>query len=169
MLSDACLNRKLLTAVSPLNYTIFQRLKNCPVIPLPYLRMVIPNSDLLQKENQMAETTWATVTETNGFTVAELLVQRLQAAKIPAQAIQESAGKAFGFSGGPLGTAYVKVPAQFLEEARLLLDVADAVEDDNIVVCPSCDSEIELDEAEWEQGWFSCPVCATRVSLDSLF
>ena len=117
----------------------------------------------------MEETTWATVTETNGITVAEMLVNRLEAAEIPAQAVQESAGRAFGFMGGPLGTAYVQVPAQYLEEARQLLDVDEPVDADDIVTCPNCESELELDETEWEQGWFTCPVCAEQVSLDDLF
>jgi len=106
----------------------------------------------------MEETKWATVTETNGITVAEMLVKRLEAAEIPARAVQESAGKAIGFS----------VPVQFLEEARLLLDVEE-VDESDIVTCPNCNSEVELDEAEWEQGWFTCPVCAEQVSLDDLF
>lgn len=117
----------------------------------------------------MKETTWTTVTETNGITVAEMLAQRLIAADIPAQAVQESAGRAFGFMSGPLGTAYVRVPEQFLEEARALLDVDAPVEADDIVICPNCDSDIELNDAEWEQGWFICPVCETQVSLDDLF
>jgi len=88
----------------------------------------------------MEETTWATVTETNGITVAEMLVKRLEAAEIPAQAVQESAGRAFGFMSGPLGTAYVRVPTKYLEEARLLLDVDEADESD-IVTCPECGSK----------------------------
>lgn len=117
----------------------------------------------------MEETKWATVTETNGLTVAEMLAERLKAAKIPAFAVQESAGKAYGLSVGQLSVAYVKVPANYLEEARLLLDVDEKPDEENIVTCPGCDSEIELDEAEWEQGWFTCPVCAKHVSLDDLF
>lgn len=117
----------------------------------------------------MEETKWATVTETNGITVAEMLVQRLEAAEIPAQAVQESAGRAFGFMSGPLGTAYVRVPEQYLEEARQLLDVDEPADRDNIVTCPNCESELELAEAEWEQGWFTCPVCEEHVSLDDLF
>ena len=116
----------------------------------------------------MTETKWATVTETNGLTVAEMLAKRLEAANIPAQAVQESAGKSFGFMSGPLGTAYVQVPVQFLEEAQRLLDV-EQVDETDIVVCPECDSEIELDDTEWEQGWFTCPACAATVSLDDLF
>ncbi|MCB9008335.1 MAG: hypothetical protein H6656_13365 [Ardenticatenaceae bacterium] len=117
----------------------------------------------------MEEIQWATVTETNGLTVAELLVERLKAAKIPAFAVQESAGKAYGFSIGKLSAAYVRVPAQYLEEARLLLDVDEPVDNTNLVTCPGCDSELELDDTEWEQGWFVCPVCETQVSLDELF
>lgn len=117
----------------------------------------------------MQETVWATVTETNGITVAEMLAQRLIAADIPAQAIQESVGRTFAFVGGPLGAAYVRVPEQFLEEARELLDVDAPVEEDDIVICPNCDSDIELNDAEWEQGWFICPACEAQVSLDDLF
>jgi len=117
----------------------------------------------------MEETTWATVLETNGIIVAEMLVQRLQAAEIPAQAVQESAGKAFGFMSGPLGTAYVRVPMQFLEEARALLDVEAPTDVDDIVICPNCDSELELGDTEWEQGWFICPVCEAKTSLEDLF
>jgi hypothetical protein len=142
-----------LTAVSPLNYTIFNLLTNL-VYNWGY---------------KMEETKWATVIETNGITVAEMLVQRLEAAEIPAQAVQESAGRAFGFMGGPLGTAYVRVPEQYLEEARQLLDVDEPADRDDIVTCPNCESELELAETEWEQGWFTCPVCEEHVSLDDLF
>lgn len=117
----------------------------------------------------MEETTWTTVTETNGITVAEMLAQRLIAADIPAQAVQESIGRSFAFLGGPFGTAYVRVPEQFLNEARALLDVEAPPDEEDIVICPSCESELELEDAEWEQGWFNCPVCETRVSLDDLF
>lgn len=116
----------------------------------------------------MEETKWATVTETNGITIAEMLVKRLEAADIPAFAVQESVGKSFGLTVGPMSIAYVKVPEKFLEEARLLLDVEE-IDETDIVTCPECESEIELDDAEWEQGWFTCPVCEERVSLDDLF
>ena len=117
----------------------------------------------------MEETLCATVTETNGFTVAEMLAQRLIAADIPAQAVQESIGQSFAFLSGPLGTAYVRVPEQFLDEARALLDVDAPADEDDIIICPNCESELELDDPEWEQGWFLCPVCETQVSLDDLF
>ncbi len=116
----------------------------------------------------MEETKWAKVTLVNGITVAEMLAQRLEVAGIPAQAVQESAGRALGFMTGPLGTAYVLVPVQYLEEAQQLLDVEETDESD-VVICPECDSEIELDDAEWEQGWFTCPVCNEQISLDDLF
>lgn len=117
----------------------------------------------------MEEVQWSTVTETNGLAVAELLAERLKVADIPAVAIQESVGESFGLTVGPLSTVYVKVPADRLEEARQLLDVEEEPDADDIVTCPSCESEIVPDETEWEQGWFICPECATRVVLDDLF
>ncbi len=114
----------------------------------------------------MEETKWAVVTETSGLTVAELLVQRLKAAEIPAYAEQESVGKTFAFMVGPMSAVYVKVPVQYLEEARLLLDVDVEPDEADIVTCPHCDNDIQLNDAEWEQGWFKCPVCEQRVSLD---
>jgi Zn finger protein HypA/HybF involved in hydrogenase expression len=117
----------------------------------------------------MEEIKWATVTQTNGITLADMLVERLKSAEIPAMAIQESAGKSFGFSVGPLSVAFVQVPDKYLEEARLLLDVEAEPDQDDIVTCPDCESEIELDKSEWEQGWFKCPVCEAHVTLDDLF
>lgn len=113
----------------------------------------------------MEETKWATLTQTDGMIVAEMLVQRLKAAEIPAFAQQESVGQALGLMVGPMSAAYVKVPVNYLEEARLLLDVEDAVDEADIVTCPNCESDIELNKAEWEQGWYSCPVCAERVTI----
>jgi len=113
----------------------------------------------------MKEKEWVTVTETNGITVAEMLVQRLKVAEIPAFALQESAGKAFGLTVGPMSVAYVKVPIEYFEEAQLLLDVSEKVDEADIVTCPKCESDIELDEVEWEQGWYECPVCAERVTI----
>lgn len=114
----------------------------------------------------MEETKWATLTETDGMIVAEMLVQRLKAAEIPAFALQESVGQAYGLMVGPMSVAYIKVPVNYLEEARLLLDVEEKVDEADIVTCPNCESDIELDEAEWEQGWYTCPVCKERVSIE---
>ncbi|MCP4424977.1 MAG: hypothetical protein GY803_10825 [Chloroflexi bacterium] len=113
----------------------------------------------------MKEIEWATVTETNGITIAEMLAQRLKGAEIPAFAVQESAGKAYGLSIGPMSVAYVRVPVEYLEEARLLLDASESIDEDDIVTCPHCNNDIELDEMEWEQGWYNCPVCAEQVSI----
>lgn len=117
----------------------------------------------------MNELRWVTVTTTNGIIPAEMLAQRLQTADIPARAVQEAVGKAYGFTVGPMGVAYVLVPAERLEEARSLLGVEAEASEDDIVTCPHCKSEIELDDTEWEQGWFVCPACAERVSLDDLY
>ena len=117
----------------------------------------------------MDEVNWVTVTETNGFATAEMLAERLKSENIPAFAFQESVGASFGLSVGPLSTAYVKVPAERLEEAQMLLDVEAKPDEDEIVTCPNCESELLLDDAEWEQGWFNCPECATRVVLEDIF
>ena len=117
----------------------------------------------------MEEKEWVTVTETNGLITAEMLAERLKAADIPAFVVQESVGESFGLTVGPLSTIYVKVPPDRVEEARQLLDVEEEPDEDDIVTCPSCESEIIPDEAEWEQGWFICPECAERVVLEDLF
>lgn len=67
-----------------------------------------------------------------------------------------------------MGEAHVLVPAERLAEARALLDVEMEANEELSVICPHCESEIEPDEDEWEQGWFICPVCEERVSLDDL-
>lgn len=117
----------------------------------------------------MEEITWVTVVETNGITPAQMLANRLEAAEIPARAVQEGAGQAYGFTVGPMGTARVLVPAEHLEEARALLDVEPEPDEDEVVTCPNCESDVELYDAEWEQGWFTCPVCGERASLEDLF
>ena len=117
----------------------------------------------------MDEIEWVTVTETNGLITAEMLAERLKVADIPAFAVQESVGESFGLTVGPLSTVSVKVPADRLEEARLLLDVEEEPGEDDLVTCPNCESEILPDDTEWEQGWFICPECAERVVLEDLF
>ena len=117
----------------------------------------------------MEEITWATVTTTNGITPAELLAGRLRAAGIPARAVQEGAGQAYGLTVGLLGTAQVLVPEERLEEAQALLDVEGEADESNLIDCPHCDAEIELDEEEWEQEEVTCPACGEQVVLDELF
>ena len=118
----------------------------------------------------MAEETWVTVAETNGITPAELLVNHLKAAGIPARAAQEGAGRAMGLTVGLLGTAYVLVPPEYREEAEALLgeDALEEAPEEDVVTCPTCETEAELDEAEWEQGWFRCPACGEIVDLEDV-
>ena len=117
----------------------------------------------------MEEIKWVKVAETSGITPAELLAGRLQAADIPARAVQEGAGQALGLTVGLLGTARVLVPEERVEEARALLDLEAEADEEDLVICPNCESEVELDEEEWEQGWFECPVCGESVDLEELF
>ncbi|MDX1662770.1 MAG: DUF2007 domain-containing protein [Candidatus Promineifilaceae bacterium] len=65
---------------------------------------------------------WKVVAETRGFLPAEMIAGRLESAGIPARAWQESVGRSFGMVIGPLGTGYVAVPAEAVEEALALLE-----------------------------------------------
>lgn len=101
--------------------------------------MPLPNDDMGQTANpkignNRAEIRWEIVARTPGITPAHIIVGRLQAEGIPARAWQESAGQAYGFTVGLLGTGYVSVPEEFVAAA---LDVLEAQD------------EAELDEAEF--------------------
>jgi formylmethanofuran dehydrogenase subunit E len=67
-----------------------------------------------------------------------------------------------------MSTAYVKVPDTYLEEARLLLDVPEEVDEADIVICANCESEIILNDDEWKQGFFVCPECNEQVSIPDI-
>ena len=116
----------------------------------------------------MNEVKWVTVAQMRGITRAEMLANRLKAEGIPARATQEGAGVALGLTVGALGTAAVVVPAQHLAEAREILDVEPELDEEDVVTCPHCATEVEVDEAEWEQGWFRCPGCDKTVDLQEI-
>jgi tetratricopeptide (TPR) repeat protein len=40
---------------------------------------------------------------------------------------------------------------------------------DTVITCPFCDTELELDSYELEQGWYVCAACEQTVSLDGYF
>jgi hypothetical protein len=112
---------------------------------------------------------WVPVEETPGRIAAEMGASLLRAEGIPVEVWQEGVGNALGLSVGPLGTAYVMVPEEFLEEAQALLGVNEEVEEespyDDYVECPQCGTALELDETELEQGWFTCPECHEVVNI----
>lgn len=65
---------------------------------------------------------WEVVAHTPGLVPARIIADSLIAEGIPARAWQESAGQAIGLVIGPMGTGYVEVPEQFVEQALDLLD-----------------------------------------------
>lgn len=72
------------------------------------------------------EVRWEVITNTPGLLPAQVIAGRLEAAGIPARAWQQSAGRAFGLVVGPMGTGYVIVPEEYVEQARDLLDELEA-------------------------------------------
>lgn len=117
----------------------------------------------------MNDEAWVVAVETSGLTVAEMLANELNGAGIPARVEHEGAGRALGLTVGILGTARVMVPESYLEEAQEYLDVEAELDEENVVICPHCDAQIVLSDEEWEQDWFICPACQTRVELDEIF
>jgi hypothetical protein len=71
------------------------------------------------------EVRWKVVTETGGLMPAEVIAGRLRAEGIPARAYQEGAGRAFALTVGLLGTGYVTVPEEYLEQAKRILEQLD--------------------------------------------
>jgi tetratricopeptide (TPR) repeat protein len=116
---------------------------------------------------------WVAVMVTGGITVAEMLANRLRAAGIPAHALQEGAGQAYGLTVGPMGDATVLVPENRAEEARLLLEEEppegveefELLDEDPYLTCPYCYTVLELSDEEWEQDSVVCPVCNQTIDL----
>lgn len=66
---------------------------------------------------------WEIVARTNGLLSAQIKAGRLEAEGIPVRAWAESAGVAMGITVGLLGTGYVSVPEDLVEQARIILAV----------------------------------------------
>lgn len=67
------------------------------------------------------EIKWETVAKESGLASAQIIANRLVTEGIPARAWQEGAGQAFGLTIGYLGTGYVVVPEEYVEEALSIL------------------------------------------------
>jgi len=124
------------------------------------------------------EINWKELTITDGLTLAELLVNQLREADIPAYAWQQGAGVALGMTVGPLGRGHVMVPEEFLAEAQDFLAATpidgegpDPDEDDDF---DDYDDDDEYDEEyddsddydEDDEYVSRCPHCGTIVDLD---
>ncbi len=71
---------------------------------------------------------WEIVERTSGLLPAQIKAGRLQAEGIPARAWAESAGVAYGLTVGLLGTGYVSVPEEYVDQAQEIL--ADEVDEE---------------------------------------
>ncbi len=81
-----------------------------------------------------AEIKWEIVAETFGITPAAIIAGRLKAEGLPVRVWQESAGQALGLTVGALGTGYVAVPEEYVEQALSLLD-----------------EEVEINPEDWRE------------------
>lgn len=64
---------------------------------------------------------WEIVARTSGLLAAQIKAGRLQAEGIPVRAWAESAGVAYGLTVGLLGTGYVGVPEEYVDQAQEIL------------------------------------------------
>ncbi len=80
------------------------------------------------------EIKWEVVAETFGITPATIIAGRLKAEGLPVRVWQEGAGQALGLTVGALGTGYVAVPEEYVEQALNLLD-----------------EEVDIDPEDWQE------------------
>jgi len=73
------------------------------------------------KSSKSKEVKWEIVAKESGLASAQIIANRLVVEGIPARAWQEGAGQTFGLTIGLLGTGYVVVPEEFVEEALSIL------------------------------------------------
>lgn len=77
-----------------------------------------------------SEVRWEIVAQMPGITPATIIVGRLQVEGIPARAWQEGAGQALGLTVGLLGTGYVAVPEEYVEQAYEILNTDTSIDED---------------------------------------
>lgn len=74
----------------------------------------------------MKNNEWLLLTKIDGEFKAQVLHGLLQANDVPAQLIQEGAGRAYGLTVGPLGTVEIYVPSNKFTEAQEILSNYDS-------------------------------------------
>ena len=77
---------------------------------------------------------WEVVAEMAGITLATIVAGRLKAHGLPVRVWQEGAGQALGLTVGLLGTGYVAVPEEYVEQAAAILA-----------------EDVAIDPDEWEE------------------
>lgn len=95
-------------------------------------------SNYSQEETQEGKTSpggnetvkWEIVARTMGLMQATIIAGRLHAEGIPVRTWQEGAGQALGLLIGALGTGYVAVPEEMVEQAFSILEESEYVDED---------------------------------------
>ena len=73
---------------------------------------------------------WEVVARTMGLMQATIIAGRLHAEGIPVRTWQEGAGRALGLMVGALGTGYVAVPEEWVEQAISILETDEYIAED---------------------------------------
>jgi len=68
------------------------------------------------------EVKWKVVAQMPGITPATIVAGRLRAEGVPTRVWQEGAGQALGLTVGLLGTGYVAVPQEYVDQALGILE-----------------------------------------------
>jgi len=79
----------------------------------------------------MSENQWVVVTKVSGEFNGELIRGLLEAQEIPVQLFNKGAGRAFGFSVGPLSEVEILVPKNLEEEASRIIEQYESGEFDS--------------------------------------
>ncbi len=106
----------------------------------------LPSDENSSMPGEQREVKWEVVAQLPGITPATIVAGRLKAEGVPARAWQEGAGQALGLTVGLLGTGYVAVPEEFVEQALAILEY----EEDPADWDDEFDEFDEFDEADFE-------------------
>ena len=83
--------------------------------------MTDSNLPTSEQDSFPQEIIWRNIAKLPGLLQAQIMVGRLQSEGIPARAWQEGAGSALGLTVGLLGTGYLDVPEEYVEQAQEIL------------------------------------------------
>lgn len=98
----------------------------------PAVYSVVKSGETPKGANEVV--TWEVVAEMAGITLATIVAGRLRAHGLPVRVWQEGAGQALGLTVGLLGTGYVAVPEEYVEQAAAILA-----------------EDVAIDPDEWEE------------------
>jgi len=106
----------------------------------------LPSQENSGSPDGRQEVHWKVVAQAPGITPATIIAGRLQAEGLPVRVWQEAAGQALGLTVGLLGTGYVLVPGQYVEQALEIL----AYEEDPEDLFEEDEPFEDFDESEWD-------------------